>query len=140
MLDINVYQLVGTIIVFLALIAILNSMLFNPLFSYMQKRDDDIKRDMSEVGSNDNEITALHEEADKIAMDAKLEASALREKVIADAKELAESKIEAKRAENASEFDKFKESLLTEREALKNSLLSQMPLFKEAVKAKISQI
>ncbi len=140
MLDINLELLVGTIIVFLILIALLNSWLYNPLFSYMQKRDDDIKRDLAEVGSNDNEITALHEEAAKIAMDAKLEASALREKVIADAKELAESKIEAKRAENASEFDKFRESLLTERDALKNSLLSQMPLFKEAVKAKISQI
>ncbi len=140
MLDINLELLVGTIMVFLILIALLNSWLYNPLFSYMQKRDDDIKRDLAEVGSNDNEITALHEEAAKIAMDAKLEASALREKVIADAKELAESKIEAKRAENAGEFDKFRESLLTERDALKNSLLSQMPLFKEAVKAKISQI
>ena len=140
MLDINLGLLVGTIIVFLTLIGLLNSWLYNPLFSYMQKRDDDIKRDLSEVGSNDNEITALHEEAAKIIMDAKLEASALREKVIADAKELAESKIEAKRAENASEFDKFKESLVKERKALESSLLSQVPLFKEAVKAKISQI
>ena len=140
MLDINLGLLFGTAIVFITLIVILNSWLYNPLFSYMQKRDDDIKRDLSEVGSNDSEIAALHEEAQKIAMDAKLEAAVQREKVMADAKELAESKIEAKRAENAAEFEKFKASLQAEREALKNSLMSQMPLFKEAVKAKISQI
>jgi F-type H+-transporting ATPase subunit b len=60
--------------------------------------------------------------------------------VIADAKELAESKLEAKRAEMASEYAAFEKSLAEEREQLNNALLSQVPLYKEAVKAKFSQI
>jgi F-type H+-transporting ATPase subunit b len=106
----------------------------------MNKRDADIKRDLDEVGSNDEEIAALTAEAEKIISDAKLEAAALREKVIAEAKELAESKLEAKRAELAGEYAAFEQSLAEEREQLKNALLSQVPLFKEAVKAKFSQI
>jgi len=140
MLDINPMLLGSTLIVFLILIAVLNSWLYNPLFNFMNKRDADIKRDLDEVGSNDEEISALTQEAEKIMSDAKLEAAAVREKVIADAKELAESKLEAKRAELASEYAAFEQSLAEDREQLKNALLSQVPLFKEAVKAKFSQI
>ncbi len=140
MLDINPILLVSTLIVFLILIAVLNSWLYNPLFAFMNKRDADIKNDLNEVGSNSDEIAALTAEAEKIVTDAKLGASTLREKVIADAKEIVDSKIEAKRADLANEYLEFEKSLAQEREQLKNALLSQVPLFKEAVKAKFSQI
>lgn len=140
MLDINPMLLGSTLIVFLILIAVLNSWLYNPLFNFMNKRDADIKKDLEEVGSNDDEVAALTAEAEKIINDAKMEAAALREKVIADAKELADSKLEAKRAEMANEYAAFEKSLAEERDQLKNALLSQVPLYKEAVKAKFSQI
>ena len=122
------------------LIATLNSWLYNPLFAYMKKRDDDIKKDLQKVGSNDDEINALHSKAESIVNTAKLEAAALREKVITDAKELADSKLEAKRAELASQYLEFEQSIAQSREQLTSDLKSQIPLFKEAVKAKFSQI
>ncbi|MEA3331451.1 MAG: FoF1 ATP synthase subunit B' [Campylobacterota bacterium] len=140
MLDINPILLIATLIVFLTLIAVLNSWLYNPLFSFMNKRDEDIKKDLDKVGNNDDEINELNSEAESIIMSAKLEATALREKVIADAKELADSKLEAKRAELASEFLEFEQSLANSKEQLTSDLMSQVPLFKEAVKAKFSQI
>lgn len=140
MLDINPLLLGITIVVFLILIAVLNSLLFKPLFNYMNERDASIKNDLDKVGNNDAEIAELTAQAQKIVNDAKLEAAALREKVIAEAKELAESKIEAKRAELAEDRSEFEKSLAQSRENLKSSLLSQLPLYKEAVKAKFSQI
>jgi F-type H+-transporting ATPase subunit b len=140
MLDINPMLLLATFVVFVSLIAVLNSWLYNPLFSFMNKRDEDIKRDLNKVGSNDSEIAELNSKAESIVMNAKLEAAALREKVIADAKELAESKIEAKRTELAQEFLEFEQKLAKSKEELKNDLMSQVPVFKEAVKAKFSQI
>ncbi|MGE4418390.1 MAG: FoF1 ATP synthase subunit B' [Sulfurimonas sp.] len=140
MLDINPILLVATLIVFLTLIAVLNSWLYNPLFAYMSKRDDDIKKDLEKVGSNDDEIKELESKAESIIVNAKLEAAALREKVITDAKELAESKLEAKRAELASQYLEFEQLLAQTREQLSSDLKSQIPLFKEAVKAKFSQI
>ena len=128
MLDINPILLIATLIVFLTLIAVLNGWLYNPLFSFMNKRDEDIKRDLDKVGSNDDEINELNSKAESIIMNAKLEATALREKVIADAKEL------------ASEYLEFEQSLASSREQLMSDLMSQVPLFKEAVKAKFSQI
>ena len=140
MLDINPILLLITFVVFLSLIAVLNSWLYNPLFAYMNKRDEDIKKDLDKAGSNDDEINDLNSKADTIIMNAKLEAAALREKVIADAKELADSKLEARRAELASEYLEFEQSLKESKEQLTADLTSQVPLFKEAVKAKFSQI
>jgi F-type H+-transporting ATPase subunit b len=140
MLDINPILLLATFVVFLSLIAVLNSWLYRPLFSFMDKRDEDIKKDLSKIGSNDDEIQALNAKAASIINKAKLDAAASREKVVADAKELADSKIEAKRAELANEYIEFEKSLATSREELTNDLMSQVPVFKKAVEAKFSQI
>jgi len=140
MLDINPILLLVTFVVFVSLIAVLNSWLYNPLFSFMNKRDEDIKKDLDKVGSNDSEIAELNAKAESIIMSAKLEAAALREKVIANAKELAESKLEAKRAELAQEYLEFEQSLAKAKDELTTDLMSQVPVFKEAVKAKFSQI
>lgn len=140
MLDINPILLLITFVVFVSLIAVLNSWLYNPLFSYMNKRDEDIKKDLDQVGSNDEEIRTLNAQAEAIVMQAKLEAAALREKVITDAKELAESKLETKRAELAQEYLEFEQSLAKSKDELTADLMSQVPVFKEAVKAKFSQI
>ena len=140
MLDINPLLLSTTIVVFLILIAVLNSLLFKPLFAYMEERDASIKADQDRVGNNDAEIAELTAQAESIINEAKLEAAAIREKVVAEAKELAESKIEAKRAELAKDKLEFEKSLAETREELKKTLMSQVPLYKEAVKAKFSQI
>ncbi len=140
MLDINPILLIATLVVFLTLIAILNSWLYNPLFAYMDKRDEDIKKDLEKVGSNDDEISSLESKAQSIIANAKFEVATLREKVIADAKELAESKLETKRAELASQYQEFEQSLAQSREQLINDLKSKMPLFEDALKAKFSQI
>jgi len=140
MLDINPWLLSMTIVVFLILIAVLNSLLFKPLFTYMEERDASIKADQDRVGNNDAEIAELTAQAASIVNEAKLEAAAIREKVVAEAKELAESKIEAKRAELAKDKLEFEKSLAETREELKTTLMSQVPLYKEAVKAKFSQI
>jgi F-type H+-transporting ATPase subunit b len=140
MLDINPILLLATFVVFLSLIAVLNSWLYNPLFTYMNNRDAHIKKELQKIGSNDDEIQELLLKAQTIVMNAKLEAAALREKVVADAKELAESKLEAKRAELASEYLEFEQSIAKSKEQLKSDLLSQVPLFKQAVTAKFSQL
>jgi len=140
MLDISPMLLGSTLIVFLVLIALLNSLLYKPLFSYMEKRDADIKKDLEQVGNNDSEIAAFHAKAEKIISDAKLEAAALREKVIAEAKALANSKIETKRAELALEYITFEGELSQERTRLIAELHNEVPAFQSAVSAKLSKI
>ncbi len=140
MLDISPMLLVSTLIVFLVLIAVLNSLLYKPLFSYMEKRDADIKKDLDEVGNNDAEIAAFHAQAEKIISDGKLQAHAMREKVVMETKLLVSSKIEAKRAELALEYAKFEEAMAEERSQLREALRLEVPNFQAAVSAKLHQI
>ena len=140
MLDISPMLLGSTLIVFLVLIAALNSLLYRPLFNYMEKRDADLRKDLEQVGNNDAEIAAFHAKAEKIVGDAKLEAHAIREKVVAEAKALASSKIEAKRAELALEYSKFEDEMSEERSRLKEALHAEVPSFQAAVSAKLNQI
>ena len=140
MIDINPGLLFSTLGVFLVLIAILNSMVYKPLISFMEKRDEDIKNDLQKANTNDSEIEELLKKAEDIVNKAKLEAAALREKVISEAKELAESRIEAKKAELANEFAEFKNSLEITKEELRRELKSSIPLYKESLKIKFNQI
>lgn len=140
MLDINPILLFSTLIVFLILIVALNSLLYKPLFSYMEARDADIKKDLEEVGNNDSEIAAFHATAEKIINDGKLQAHATREKAVATAKALASSKTEAKRAEMALEYAQFKEAMVQERLQLREALGLEIPSLQAAVSAKLRQI
>jgi len=140
MLDISPMLLVSTLIVFLVLIAALNSLLYKPLFSYMEKRDADIKKDLDQVGNNDAEIAAFYATAEKILSDGKLQANAMREKVVAEAKSVANNKLEAKRAELAREYAQFEEAMIEERSRLNGVLRLEVPSFQAAVTAKLNQI
>ena len=140
MLDISPLLLISTAVVFLILIAVLNGMLYKPLFAFMEKRDLDIQNDMTQVGSNDAEVNALNATAQSIISEARLQAAAEREKVIADAKMAAEAKIGAKRAELAKAYETFEAELAKDREALQSALAAEVPAYVAAVNAKISRI
>jgi len=140
MLDINPTLLGMTIGLFIVMIVFLNMWLYKPMLSYMESRDASIKNDLASAGNTDSEIKGLNDQAQAIIEEAKAEAAALRAKVLEDAKTLAASKLEARRSELDGEYKSFEQDLEKERDSMKSSLLSQTPLFKEALKAKFSQI
>ena len=140
MLDISLLLLISTAAIFLVLITVLNGMLYKPLFAFMEKRDQDIQNDLAQVGSNDAEVQALHATAQSIISEARLQAAAEREKVIADAKKAADAKLDAKRAELAEAYGAFEAELASEREALKNALAADVPGYVASVNAKIAAI
>ena len=140
MLDISPLLLISTAVVFLILIAVLNGMLYRPLFAFMEKRDRDIQNDLAEIGSNDAEVNALNATAQSIISEARLQAAAEREKVIADAKKAAEAEIGAKRAQLAEAYKAFEAELAKDRDSLQTALTAQVPGYVEAVNAKINNI
>jgi len=140
MLEIDLVQLSVTLIVFIVLIGLLNSWLYNPLLGYMGKRDADIQKDLNEAGHNSTDVASLYAEAEKIVSDAKAEAAVIRTKALNDAKELAQSRADEKRGQMQSIYEEFQDKLRAEKEDVKTSLISQMPLYKEALKAKFARV
>ena len=138
MIDISWQLLLTEAGIFLLLLWLLNTMLFKPLVKHMDDRKKSIKDNMESVNDNSSEATGLLDEAAAIVSAAKKEAHDAREKLIGEARELSESRLTLEREKNEKELEAFFETLGKEREELKNTLLGQAPLFKEAIKAKLA--
>jgi len=140
MLDLHLPLMLFVLVLFLTLLVLLNNMLFRPLIKFMDDRDASIAKDLEAAKSFSGNTDELNAEAEDIISKAKNEAATIRQKAIDDEKTLAASKVETKQNEIDKEYGGFVEKLASEKEKLKNELLSQMPLFKESLKAKFSKL
>jgi len=140
MLDLHLPLMLFVLVLFIALLVLLNNMLFQPLIKFMDDRDNSIAKDLEAAKGLSGNTDELNAKAEEILSNAKAEAAAIRQKAIDDEKTLAASKVETKQSELEQEYASFVERLASNREELKNSLLSQMPLFKESLKAKFSKL
>ncbi|WP_281950551.1 hypothetical protein [Nitrosophilus kaiyonis] len=140
MLDISFGLIIMTAVIFFILVAVLNGWLYRPLLNFMQEREESIRKDMEDANKNSSGSTKLLQEADEIIAKAKAEAASIKNEIINEAKEYANRVIEEKKEELAKEYESFKIKLKEDEENIKNTLLSQTPLFKEAIKAKFSKL
>ena len=140
MLDLNPVLMLFVLVVFFSLLFVLNQMLYKPLLKFMDDRDNSIKNDLKDaeeiLGSNDE----LNAKADAILAKAKAEANAIREKAVSEAKALAESRVESKIKELDDKYQSFLKDLSNSRDELEKALSEQMPLFKESLKSKMSNL
>jgi len=140
MLDLHLPLMLFVLVLFLILLVLLNTMLFKPVIKFMDDRDASIAKDLEAAKSFSGNTDELNAKADDIISEAKSEAATIRQKAIDDEKTLAASKVETKQNEIDKEYEGFVKKLASEKENLKNELLSQMPLFKESLKAKFSKL
>ncbi len=140
MLDLHKELMFFVLILFLILLALLNSMLFRPLLKFMDDRDASIAKDLEAAKGLSSNSDELNAKADAIVNEAKSKAAEIRQKAIDEEKRLAASKVETKLSELNQNYKVFLEELESEKQTLKNALLSQVPLFKESLKAKFSKL
>ena len=140
MLDIHLPLMLFVLVLFLTLLVVLNRMLFQPLLKFMDDRDRSIAKDLEAAKGLSGNSDELNAKAEENISRAKAEAAAIRQKAVEEEKALAASKVETKQSELDKAYAEFVEKLGQEKENLKNELLSQMPLFKESLKAKFSKL
>jgi len=140
MLDISPILLLSSGLVFLVVLARLNSCLYKPLFKHMDERDEKIKSDIQAAKNNGADVDGMLVKANDIIALAKKEAFSIREKARVEAEKLAESKLETAKAKVEEEYSQFVVALKDTKKDLESSLGGQMPLFKDSLKAKLSSI
>ncbi len=140
MLDISPVLLLSSGVIFLFVVAILNSRLFVPLLKHMDDRDESIKNDLTNAQSNGANVDGMLEEASHVLAEAKKEAATIREKAYNEAKEVADANLANAKEKLEAKSLKFTKDLDKETKALKESLVAAMPQFNESLKAKISSI
>ncbi|MCB9096856.1 F0F1 ATP synthase subunit B' [Arcobacter aquimarinus] len=140
MLDISPVLLLSSGIIFLLVVARLNSCLFKPLLKHMDDRAASIKKDLEDAKSNSADVDGLLAEANDIISKAKKEAAAIREQAYKEAKDSADAKLASAKSNLEAKSAEFARNLQDETKALRDSLVSSMPQFNESLKAKLSSI
>lgn len=140
MLDIHQPLMLFVLVVFLLLIYLLNKIAYKPLVEFMDRRDSSIAKDLEASKNLSSNSDELYMKSNEVINEAKSEAALIRQKAIDEAKNIAQSKLEVKQNELESSYNKFLDELGKEQRELKNSILSQLPLFKESLKAKFSKL
>ncbi len=140
MLDINPLLMGLVFVLFILSIFLFNSWLFKPLVAFMDDRSNSIRSDVGEISANEHEVKSILKESEDILDNARREASHTKEVAYNEAKKVVQSQIEARQKEIDGKMALFNTEMGIERVELKNSLLSQAPLFKESLKAKISRL
>ncbi len=140
MLDISPVLLLSSGIIFLLVVARLNSCLFKPLLKHMDDRAESIKRDLENAKSNSANVDGMLAEANDVIAAAKKEAAAIRDKAYNEAKVNADAKLANAKADLEVKTEEFAKNLQVETQTLKDSLIASMPQFNESLKAKLSSI
>lgn len=140
MLDISPVLLLSSGIIFLLVVARLNSCLFKPLLKHMDDRAAKIKKDLEDAKSNSADVDGLLVEANDIIAKAKREATSIREQAYKEAKDSADVKLASAKLNLEAKSAEFAKNLQEETSILKTSLLSSIPQFNESLKAKLNSI
>ncbi len=140
MLDIQFGVLLFIAVLFLALIFILNKMLYQPLLAFMDKRDETIKDDMKSAKQMGNDVEEAQKVAHDTILEAKSQAHKIRESATAQAKEKAEKLIDSAKETIDGKYNDFTQSLLSQREELKKSISANVPAYQKSIQNKLKKL
>jgi len=140
MLDIDLSLILFMAIAILLMYFILRRILILPMIEFMDKRDNSIKSEIEASRNIGNDANDLKAKAMQALENAKHEAQLIRQKAIDETKALAEEKIVDKQKKLDKDYKSFLTKLTKENDLLKSSLLEQMPLYKESIKAKLAKL
>jgi F-type H+-transporting ATPase subunit b len=132
--------MVFVLVLFFALIYQLDLKLYKPLMKFMDDRDANIAKNLKAAGSLSDDGEEMLSRAKANIDEAKAKAASMRQEAIEELKASNAEAFEKRQRELEEEYEKFLAGLEEEREALKGTVLSQLPLIKESLKAKFNQI
>ena len=140
MLEIDLPLVALTAVVFLALIAILNSVLYKPLLGFVDKRNQDVKNDEDSISKNTSDLSVFEAQVEQILSAARAEAGKIKQDALNAAKEAAGKITAEKRAELEVDYDAFVQNLQAQKNEFKAELMSSLPELRSALKSKLARI
>ncbi|EAJ6142605.1 F0F1 ATP synthase subunit B' [Campylobacter lari] len=138
--DVHFSIMIATGVIFLLMIAILNSMLYKPLIKFMDSRDLTIKNDEEKMKKNSDDVSNVESELEKIHIQTRDEINQIKSKAIEEAKLKQEKELSTRKRELEDQMLVFLKSLREKEKELKEEMRSKMPEFKQSFKDSLSKI
>ncbi|ARQ99603.1 MULTISPECIES: FoF1 ATP synthase subunit B' [Campylobacter] len=140
MLQIDPPLLLITLVIFLGLIFVLNSILYKPLLGFIDDRNKSIKNDEESVSKNASDTGNYEAQIEKIIGDARAEAQAKKHAALSEAKERAATKVAIKKESLEADFDSFMAGLADRKAELKSNLTAKIPELKSTLAGSLSKM
>ena len=138
--DMHFSIMFATIAIFLAMIVILNNMLYKPLLKFMDERNDSIKNDENKVKENSQEVLSVNHELEVIHNTTREEIHKIKQNAVIAAKEEADQMIKSKKEELERKMISFYAELAAQRQELQECLKIYLPELKQALQNNIKKI
>lgn len=138
--DLDLKMILLTVVLFLILLWILDSILYKPLLSFMKSRDEGIKEDEARIQQNNTDASNNETLITKIYADARAKAQAIKSEQVAIAKEKASKAIEEKKAIYDAEYQNFLLELDSKKSQFKDELRLELAKYSDNLKASIERI
>lgn len=138
--DVHFSIMLATLIIFLAVMIILNSMLYKPLLKFIDERSASISNDEEKVKQNFAEMSNFNEEFERIKQATRDEIAEIKQKALNEARNKAEEELKQKRLETEQKMEIFYAELSKEKEKLEQELKLRLPLWQEALKNNLKNI
>ena len=140
MLEVDLPLVILTAVVFLGLIAILNSILYKPLLQFIDSRNKAIKNDEESASKNTSDLSMHEAEIEQIILAARNEAGKIKQEALNVAKESAAKIVGQKRATLEVDYEAFMQNLQAQKDEFKADLAAKLPDLKNALKMKLAKI
>ncbi len=140
MLSIDWELLAVTLVLFLALIFILNQILYKPLLGFVDARNAHIAQGELGASQNSSDVATHKAEAERIIAEARAAAAVKKQVALNAAKEQATQEINRAKAALDAEFAAFNQTLDGKKNELKNELKAQMGDLKASLAAAVARI
>ena len=140
MLEINLPLVVLTAVIFLGLIAVLNSILYKPLLKFIDARNDAIKNDEESASKNTSDLGVYEVQIEQLIAAARNEAGKIKQEAINAAKDAAAKIVSEKRGVLEADYDAFIKNLNAQKSDFRADLQQKLPELQAALKAKLARI
>ena len=138
--DVHFSIMLATLVIFLAVMIILNLMLYKPLLKFIDERSASISNDEEKVKQNFAEMSNFNEEFERIKQATRDEIAEIKQKALNEARNKAEEELKQKRLETEQKMEIFYAELSKEKEELEQELKLRLPLWQEALKNNLKNI
>ncbi|GAA6947190.1 FoF1 ATP synthase subunit B' [Helicobacter pylori] len=137
-ISVNPYLMAVVFVVFVLLLWAMNVWVYRPLLAFMDNRQAEIKDSLAKIKTDNTQSVEIRHQIDALLKEAAEKRREMIAEAIQKAVESYDAVIKQKENELNQEFEAFAKQLQNEKQALKEQLQVQMPVFEDELNKRVA--
>ncbi|GAA9263835.1 FoF1 ATP synthase subunit B' [Helicobacter pylori] len=137
-ISVNPYLMAVVFVVFVLLLWAMNVWVYRPLLAFMDNRQAEIKDSLAKIKTDNTQSVEIRHQIDALLKEASEKRREMIAEAIQKAAESYDAVIKQKENELNQEFEAFAKRLQNEKQALKEQLQAQMPVFENELNKRVA--